>query len=108
MVSMEMVQGTVNNTDNLMAKLYTYLKEKMKKKNKKKVSIIFPLKYLLKELTFLSIQEKGKLQDGIQAHHKVAPMVHAHPNLELLNKGKEGEETRSALLPVWEHHVLAG
>lgn len=40
------------------------------------------------------IQEKGKLQAEIQAHRKVAPTVHARPNLELLNKEKEGERNK--------------
>jgi hypothetical protein len=59
------------------------------------------------------MQAKGKLQAEIQAHRKVAPTVHAHPNnanMQMLDKGK-GEERKKAkfgLTTVWENCLLIG
>ena len=41
------------------------------------------------------IEEIGKLQAEIQAHRKIAPTVHARPDLQMLDKGK-GAEAKKA------------
>ena len=47
----------------------------------------------MKWADLLNIQAKGKLQAEIQAHRKVAPTVHTHPNTQMLDKGK-GEDRK--------------
>ena len=52
------------------------------------------------KLTFSNIQEKGKLQAEVQAHHQVTPIVYACPDKQLLNREKAEQGKKGKYMPV--------